>query len=1033
FGNQAMAIDAAKNRAYFLGDSVLRSYELDTFRPIASVTIQGIGNGTFDGPTSLIRWGKNGLAFRTTNRVFLIQTALVDASDPIPTATPTPSPTPSPTPVYVPTLVKKVDLAANDLVIDASTQILYASVPSTAGTLGNTITAVNPQTATVGQSAFVGSEPGLLAIAGDGQTLYVNLEGAKAVRRFDYLTMSPGLQFTVGVDRPFDMEVVPGSPQSLAVSRGTTFDNGVAVYDNGVKRPNSGTGNAYGIGPIEFGATPSVLYGYDSFSSGFELVKFQVDSAGVTALSTTNNLLSGYISSLEYSAGRLYSASGRVVDPEAKTLLGTFNAGGTEMLVDQTLGRVFFLSNGGFSGSNITLSAFDINTFLPLGSVTLGGVTGTPNGLVRWGANGLAFCTVKQQFDSSSTSQIYLVQSALVSNSVPIPSALQFGAANYSVFEGGGNNAVTVTVTRTGGVAGGTTVNYATGGGTATPGVDYTPASGTLTFADGETSKTFTVSVLDDNVFEGNETIGLTLTNPSGDASLGTLPTATLTIQDNESQPFVTTSNLFVPEGESGTKTVQLTVALSNATTKTVTFNYATANGTATAGSDYVATSGTLTFAPGETTKTIPVEIVGDAVEEPDEQFSVGFSNPTNVTLFGQTATITILADEKPFVQFAASTFNANEGSGRATITVTRFGPLTGAASVEYFTADDQRSIPCDPAGGSIIGLALARCDYATTYDTLTFAPGESSKTFTIPLIDDSYSESQERVQIVLFGAVGAALGSPSSAFLNINDNDSTSNQPNPLDANAFFVRQHYLDFLSREPDAEGLAAWTGVLDRCPNSRNTDPASPSAGCDQNIVSSSFFRSTEFQLKGYFVYRFYRVAFNRRPQYSEFIFDMRRVTGETADEVYTKRRAFSEAWVQRQEFTNFLGGLSNSLFVDTLLGRYGINAINTPDPATPDGDALVRLTRDGLVSALDAQPQRLTRAQVLRAIVQSREIDAAEYNGAFVAMQYYGYLRRAPEQSGYDAWLQVITRGDGYRVMVNGFMNSTEYRLRFGKP
>jgi hypothetical protein len=123
-------------------------------------------------------------------------------------------------------------------------------------------------------------------------------------------------------------------------------------------------------------------------------------------------------------------------------------------------------------------------------------------------------------------------------------------------------------------------------------------------------------------------------------------------------------------------------------------------------------------------------------------------------------------------------------------------------------------------------------------------------------------------------------------------------------------------------------------------------------------------------------------------------------------------------------------MTNAQLVDTLLGRYRLSAINAPDPAAPDGAAAVRLTRDELVAALDAQ--RLTKAQVVRAFVESREVDAVEFNGAFVAMQYYGYLRREPEPAGYEAWLNVLNRGDGFRVMINGFMNSTEYRLRFGK-
>jgi hypothetical protein len=1266
-----MAIDVAKNRAFFLtynyssSSPVLRSYELDTFRPIASISFAGVfGWNSFEPSSSLVRWGKNGLAFRMQDRIFLIQSALVDASDPIPAATPTPSPTPTPTPAYIPTIVNKVNLPANDLVINTATQTLYASVPSTAGaTTGNTITSVDPKTGAIGASTFIGSEPGKLAISDDGEVLYVHLNGAKAIRRFDTATKTPGVQFSIGVDRPGDMEVVPGSPQSLAVSRGSSFNGGVAVYDNGVQRPNTSTNNGSYYSStvsIEFGASPSKLYGLNDGSSSNEITKMQLDASGIKVLGNVRYLLSSYGYGFEFAGGRLYSATGYVADPEAETLVGRFNGGGSTLVVDQALGRAFFLSTGsGGTGSNFVLTAYDINTFLPLGSVTFPGVSDTPVGLVRWGTNGLAFATLPNSYNSSgATSQIYLIRSALVSESEPIPSVLEFSAADYNASESSSGAGAVITVTRSGATSGAVTVNYATGGGTATPGSDYTTTSGTLSFADGERSKTFTVPILNDNLYEGivRETIGLTLSNPTGSVTLGSQATATLAIQDNDSRPSITPVSLSVLEGQSGTTDAQFTVRLSNPSIETISMSYATADRTATAASDYVAASGTLTFQPGEIEKTFPLQIKGDTIEESTEQFAINFSNPVNVFIFsttglvtiedddrliigfaaaefaagegdgsalitvtrsgatsgavtinyatgGGTATpgsdytvtsgtlsfadgersktfsvpilndnlyegivretigltlsnptgnvrlgpqatatiaiqdndsrpsiapvnlsvlegqsgtteaqftvrlsnpsvepisityvtadrtatapsdydatsgrlifqpgeiektfplqikgdtveesteqfainlstpinvsissatglVTIEDDDRPIIGFAADEFTAGEGDGRAVITVTRSGATTATASIGYLTLDDSRAIRCDDSTASE-GAAFARCDYATTLDTLVFAPGESRKTFTVPLVDDGHDEPRELIQLRLVAPVGASLGSPSSSVLSIVDNDE-ADQPNPVDAHAFFVRQHYLDFLSREPEAEGLAAWAGVLARCADPFNRDAESLSAQCDRNLVSSSFFRSTEFELKGYFVYRFYRVAFDRRPSYAEFVADMRRVTGQTAEEVYGRRRAFTEAWVQQTEFLNLHGAKTNAAYVDSLLGRFGLNAINTTDPANPDGDAPVRLTRDELVAALDAQPQRLTRAQVLRAIVQSREIDASEYNGAFVAMQYYGYLRRAPEQSGYDAWLQVITRGDGHRVMVNGFMNSTEYRLRFGK-
>ncbi|MDT7541210.1 MAG: hypothetical protein QOE33_1114, partial [Acidobacteriota bacterium] len=189
-------------------------------------------------------------------------------------------------------------------------------------------------------------------------------------------------------------------------------------------------------------------------------------------------------------------------------------------------------------------------------------------------------------------------------------------------------------------------------------------------------------------------------------------------------------------------------------------------------------------------------------------------------------------------------------------------------------------------------------------------------------------------------------------------------------------------------------------------------------------------SQEFQLKGLFVFRFYKVAFNRLPLYSEIIPDMASVTGTTTAELQAKKGAFTNAFAQRQEFKTAYDGLTNQQFVDTLMNRYGIAQITTPDPATPDGTTKITLTRADLVTRLNAGT--LTRAQVLRAIADSDQVGTTEFNPAFVAMQYFGYLRRDPEPQGYANWLATINANPAdFRSMVNGFMNSQEYRLRFG--
>jgi hypothetical protein len=167
---------------------------------------------------------------------------------------------------------------------------------------------------------------------------------------------------------------------------------------------------------------------------------------------------------------------------------------------------------------------------------------------------------------------------------------------------------------------------------------------------------------------------------------------------------------------------------------------------------------------------------------------------------------------------------------------------------------------------------------------------------------------------------------------------------------------------------------------------------------------------------------------------EFAQDLSSVTGATAAETFAKRAGFADAFVQRPEFINlYPTGMSNSGYVNALMGRYSLTSITTPDPANPDGTTKIVLTTSGLIDQLNAAT--LTRAQVLRAIVQSDEVSLnIEAVNVFVASQYYGYLRRVPDAGGFNDWVNYLNAHPGdFRTMVNGFMNSIEYRLRFGPP
>lgn len=385
--------------------------------------------------------------------------------------------------------------------------------------------------------------------------------------------------------------------------------------------------------------------------------------------------------------------------------------------------------------------------------------------------------------------------------------------------------------------------------------------------------------------------------------------------------------------------------------------------------------------------------------------------------------------NNQTLISFSEPAYQQVENGCSVTITITRTGDTTGTASVDYETVDDPALVRCDV----INGTSYARCDYATRIATANFAPGETSRSFVIPLIDDSYAEGNESFKVKLSNAVGATLSAPATAVITIVDNDAV-NGPNPILAGddagiSFFVRQHYLDFLGREPEVG--EPWSQILRRCSDQFTVDPTSPSASCDRLAVSSSFFGSPEFLSKGVYTIEFYRVAFNRLPEYVEFASDLRSVVGATPAETNLKRAAFADNFVQRPEFQNAFGGMTNADFVDSLMGRYGLNSITTPDPENPDLPAKVTLRTEDLIDVLNHNAA--TRAEILRSIVQSDEVGLnVEAINAFVASQYYGYLRRSPDPAGFNAWVNYLKTHPGdFRTMVHGFMNSIEYRLRFG--
>jgi hypothetical protein len=374
------------------------------------------------------------------------------------------------------------------------------------------------------------------------------------------------------------------------------------------------------------------------------------------------------------------------------------------------------------------------------------------------------------------------------------------------------------------------------------------------------------------------------------------------------------------------------------------------------------------------------------------------------------------------------------EGTGFVTVSVSRSN-TTGTASVDYATSN---------------GSASSTSDYTAALGTLFFGPGEQTKSFAVFVTDDAFDDDNETVNITLSNPSGTTLGAASSAVLTINDND-TANGPSPVRPESFntrfFVRQHYLDFLGREADTGGMNFWSSGIDIC----GPDPV-----CQLNKrvdTSAAFFLSIEFQETGFLVHRIYKAAYgdavgqatqNGVPiqipvpvvRFHEFLPDTQRIglgviVGSPGwpERLDANKTAFAQEFVQRARFlAEYPAGMAPDQFVDKLITRAGI--------------AIEPNERNALVAEVAANNNPVGRGSVLRKIAEDPDLAAIETNKAFVLMQFFGYLRRNPNDppdathGGYNFWLQKLNDNNGdFRAaqMVLAFLDSVEYKQRFGQP
>jgi hypothetical protein len=326
----------------------------------------------------------------------------------------------------------------------------------------------------------------------------------------------------------------------------------------------------------------------------------------------------------------------------------------------------------------------------------------------------------------------------------------------------------------------------------------------------------------------------------------------------------------------------------------------------------------------------------------------------------------------------------------------------------------------------------------------LHFAAGETSKTISVYIVDDALGEGVETFDLTLSSPTGAMLGVQATTTITINSDESVHGLNPVKDASFnsdFFVREHYVDFFNREPDAGGLAFWKNQIDECPTQACRD-------IRKINVSAAFFLSIEFQQTGYLVERLYKVAYGSAVGTStlggmhqlsvpsvrldEFLADTQQIGrgviigAPGADQLLEdNKQALIAEFVLRGRFSvAYPITMSAAQYVDTL----NANA----------GGPLSQAERDQLVSNLSSGIK--TRSQVLRSVAEDPDLVAAESNRAFVLAQFFGYLRRNPndtpdaDYTGYDFWLGKLNQFNGNFVnaeMVKAFIVSSEYEGRFG--
>jgi uncharacterized delta-60 repeat protein len=346
--------------------------------------------------------------------------------------------------------------------------------------------------------------------------------------------------------------------------------------------------------------------------------------------------------------------------------------------------------------------------------------------------------------------------------------AFEFTAADYEVDENGLQAAITVR--RTGGTSGpnsdgsgNVSVQFATIPDTAVPGVNYSTVNTTVSFPPGESVRSVFVPIIDDMVIASNKTVNLVLSNPSAPAILGDQTNAVLTIVNTDNAFSFSSANYQVAKNvPSGFAPVTITRIGGSFGAATLGFT-TTTNGTAVIGTDYNPLSATVAFNPGDTTKTVQIPIINNNLPQGDRTVTMLISNIQNAAITSPSNAVLTIKDttfSPGHLSFATTNYFVNEGDGTATLSVIRTGGSSGTISTFYYTTP---------------GTAIPGLNYISVSNNLSFSDGQTNRTFTVPLIDNSLAQGEVSLTVSLLtnASSGSTLLDPTNAQVFITDNDA--------------------------------------------------------------------------------------------------------------------------------------------------------------------------------------------------------------------------------------------------------------------